>query len=271
MSVERGICQGRDNISNLYNGFCTGSPDATFGVFYTARDKYFEPPRGMTKEERADFFESFLARLEEQNDNSLYYLRIYEKPSKGPVDTKTEYLVSMPFRVVELSTEQKELGMYNGVPAYLGLNKSIDSKFDKLAELIEAQQVQIKALLDQESEDEPIAIKPKGLAGVISGMMENEQLMAAVVAQVGPVLQKIVGSILSPQYPQQRSPVLNGMTEKETLNFDFPKSEEIDLQLLDETLSRLSKHFSLNTDLPKLADYLDKNPDKAKFIMSFIS
>lgn len=269
MPIERGVSVGKGNVSDLYNGFCNGSPDATFSVWYTARDKYFEPPRGMTKEDRAEFLDSFLDRLEGQHDNSLYYLRIHEHQPKGSIDKGTEYLVSLPFRVVDLEPEMKALNMHNGMPTYFGANK-LDDKIDKLMTLIEAQQVQITAL--SELEDEEPEDKPKGLAGMLSGIMENEQLMGTIVANIGPVLQKIISGIMSPQLQQQpRPPILNGMPENQNLNFDFPKNEQIDLQLLDDSLSRISKHMNLNQALPKLADFLDKNPDKAAFLLSFIN
>lgn len=277
MMVNRGVTVGNDAILETYDGFANGSADATFSIWLNERNKYFEPPKGMSAEDRREFLSKFLDRLADQRDNSIYWIRVHENQVKGTIEKNTPYIVALNFRVCDLTDEQKALGIvqpYYQLPPSTA-NKELENKVDKLLTIVEAQQVQILALSEDDEDFEPE--RSKGFLGVLSGVVEksgilqNEQLMMAAISKIGSLLGGLVAPLQQPQ--QQQFPVLNGMGQNDTKEHFTPEvePEKIDLQLLDESLSRLSKHFNLNQVMPKLADYLDKNPDKASMVLSIIS
>lgn len=272
MPVQRGITVGSDAVLELYDGFTANVLEGTFSIFLNERTKFFEPPKGMTAEDRRVFLEKFLDRLTDQGDCSVYYIRVHEVSPKGAIDKNSAYIVALPFRVIEMPPEMAAGGAiqpYYNFPARPADTSALEKKIDDLVALAAKQQEQI--LLLMESEDDYEDEKPKGLAGQLSGLLENEQIIGALAQSVGPFITKFLSGFMQQQPGQPHTQILNGMPKQKEHFTPEVAAEEIDLQLLDESLTRLSKHLNLNTAIPKLADYLDKNPDKAGFIMSFIN
>lgn len=259
--MERAYIVGPDQIMQNFEGFANGS--GTYSVWYSERNKYFEAPRNSTFEERLEFLGTFLENMERQRDCSLYYLRVHEDTPKGAIDYKTPYVVSLPVRAVDLNAQQKAMGMFAGVPVYPGDNYTarLDEQDKKISQMLE---------LLQAEDDAPE--KPEGYLGVLSGLMENEQVMSTVGAVFGKILDRVLTGIIPPAVTHLNgvsdpAPTQNAMSAGiETKEL----SDNIDLELLDQTLIRLSKHFDLNKDLPAMADYLDKNAAASAMVKSII-
>lgn len=255
--MERAYIVSPEAIMQNFEGFANGS--GTYSVWYSERNKYFEAPRNSNFEERVEFLQTFLENMERQRDCSLYYLRIHEDTPKGAIDYKTPYTVSLPIRAVDLNAQQKAMGMFAGVPVFPGDNYTarLDEQDKKINQVLE--------LLQGDGEDlEPK--KPEGYLGVISGLMENEQVMSVVGTALGKIADRFLSSIMPPQAAVTH---LNGIADQGSVE-NAIQDPNIDLELLDKTLLRLAKHFDLNKDLPAMADYLDKNVGSAVMVKSII-
>lgn len=254
MPLQRAVVVGTDNVLDTYDLFADG--ECTYSVWYAERKKYFQPPHKHDFQASRDMLEKFLQGFEAADDSTLYYLRIHRPDFKGEVITpNTPFIADFPFRPVDLPADAKNLGIMNGMP--IGFRSALQ-ELNGLPQMLKDQQQEILELKQElEERDE----QPGGFMGMLNGMLQSEQMQQAILAGIG----KFMGNFNPGNAP---AITLNGMND--TNQQVQPKPMQVDLQDLDETLSRLSAHINLNADLKKLADYLDKNPGSVPVIMGFL-
>lgn len=249
MALQRATVVGSGNVIEAYKLFANSR--GTYSVWYGPRDKYFQPAYD-SFDDNLDFLEQILTTWETMSDSTLYYLRVHPDNLRSEViDNKTPYTVDFPFRPVALPKDAVAMGLVSGMP--YGFQETMKTLQDRITEL--------------EADQEP---EQSALLGQLSGLLEQPQIVEALSASIGAILQRIVGSVL-PQQQAYNSPVrnLNGMPQQEQQQAKAV-DQQIDPVRLDNTLVRLSKHINLNVDLEKLADYLDKNPGNVPMILGFL-
>lgn len=245
--ANRACAIGVINVLSVWKNMNDGYP--YFAVFYTRGSKFFQ----YTKDDidaAEEFLRINLSALEDQGDNAMYYLNIYDEPKKNY--TNSGMVCAFPFRLNEFKSSVGSIGSGVGVGGSDSMLKLLQDAHVKELELV-------KQIAELNAQNQPLDWFDK-----ISGVLEHPgaaqmigQVLSPVIGQVMGVLGKITG------VPGQTASVTHQPQIAGPVNADAD-------QLLDMQLDRLQKHGDLLDMLTTLANFADKNPEMFKNYFSML-
>lgn len=236
----RAAAIGVDNVISAWETMNDGHP--YFAVYYNRSNKYFQYNRDDLDGAKS-FLRNNLQVLEDNGDNSQYYLNIYAEqkvnyPNSGMI-------CSFPFRLNEYSAPAS-------VSGYGGNNPDV---IKALSEAHAKQLEMTKTIAELQAANQPLDWFDK-----ISGLLDSPGAANAIVPLLQPVIVGIMGAIGK----------ISGIKIPETpqlppMGIAGPREDNADRDaLLDQALDRLEAHGDLLEMLTLLADFADKNPQMFK-------
>ena len=241
--VKRSMPIGLENVIVSWRVMNCDSP--YFAVFHTGKNLFFQYNKDdMEGAER--FLRDMLSPLEEDGDNAIYYLNVYDESK--PKYASSGMISSIPFR----------LNPY-GAAAGIGGVGNVDSFVKAIADAHEKQIALIKELAEERAANAPLDAWDR-----ISGILETPGAAGIIVPLLQPVIGAInalvskVAGINLPQ-PSYHTPGIAG-----------PENLTNQDELLDIQLDRLVKHGDLVEMLTLLANFADKNPEQFKAYLTML-
>ena len=244
----RACAIGTEQVINAWRAMNDDYP--YFAVFYGIKTKKFFQYNRDSLQGAEDYLRLNLTALEDQGDNSQYYLAIY--PESKVNYTGSGEIACFPFRLNpwDATVSSNQIGAYGG---------SLDG-FAKMLQDSQAKHIElVKEIAELKAASQPMDWFEK-----IGAILETPGAAQTIVPLVQPVIGAIMGLVskisgipVQQSYPMYNNPVIAGPGESQA---------SLD-EKLDQALDRLEKHGDLVEMLTVLANFADKNP--AMFKMYF--
>jgi hypothetical protein len=238
---------GTEQVLNAWRNMNEGYP--YLAVFYTRGSKYFQYSKDDIEGAEA-FLTTNLQMLEDQGDNSMYYLNIYDEAKKNY--TNSYMVCAIPFRLNKIS-DSASVG---------ALGSGSNSDLIKMLQEAHAKELALtKTIAAMQAENTPIDMWDR-----ISGVLETPGVAAAMIPQLGAILTPFLGALtgvltkISGVPPAQFRAPVQGIAGPPIMEGDL--NEQIDI-----ALDRLEKHTNIVELLNDLANFADKKPDMFKLYL----
>jgi hypothetical protein len=249
MALQRATYTGVSDIMGAYDSFNEGG-EYNYSVWLSKEDIAFQSIEKDADKAR-ELLKNCLTALEQAGNDDLFFIKFHPKDVKGAspfIDRKTLCIGTVPVRVCSIG-EGRESNYVNkasigGIPNDLyGMLRDLPATLDaKINAALDARLGE----LETEIEVDPI----EKYVGIINGIASNPQIMG------------VVGQILNYLKPQgmNMAPRINGTPKVEEQKESNEAVQEVNLEILNEALDRLSRVCRVDTDLLLLADMADSNP-----------
>lgn len=244
-----------------------------YAVWYNKNDKFFQSISDDPEKERQRLFDT-LQMCQLQGDNAMYYIKIY--PALEQNYKRTGEICSIPIRCNQYDTNYAINGpdsrpVYNGGNNSQG-NAAIEKLTDLLTEKFDAMNSRIDQLESREPESTDWKAEIAGYLrdpaiGPVIGPVANK-VIEGLFSVIGPVLQRIIpGAVSQPFAMSAPGPVIAGVPAHLPETNETMTDDEYNNRL-DGVLDRLEKHCDLLSDLEKLADVAEKDPQTFQFLLT---
>lgn len=247
---------GVEEIMSGFESISKGKP--YYSLWQVSPKELIMQYAGDDYDEAIDGLTQILAAGESKGNCDLMAIKIHPQPKEQFITKSTTVIATMYVRICPVDLNRvtgvakaeyeprnnAALDMYKLTQAIDSLPGKFDEKFRSLNDRLAALE-----------EYEPDEVQEVDMIGKITGLMENPNVVNAVMGFV---------KMIFPQMPAPGPAQIAGVkevsetvpgTKTETAMTDLEYSKAIDI-----ALDRLEKHIDLSVDLGLLADYAEKNP-----------
>lgn len=226
---------------------------------------------GGTMEESIAFLDGALTMLANSGTTAIYTIKFFETEEGAKIKINEKSVCtggSFNFKLVD--PEQRAVVQYGGNVGYAA-NKVANDNFDKIANILEKQQQQINALLENQEEEE----EPETLTGVLIDTLKNPDKLMSFIGAI---------KSLTGQQPMQVAAI--GSTNATAAPAPAPANVNATVQPghvmseaeAEQRLVRLGHavDFLMEVDpqfiehLEKLVDMEKKSPGKIKSLLAWL-
>lgn len=266
-NLRRPAVVGVENILQMFDNLTT-QQDTVFAVWYSERDIAFQCTLEDIEQQKA-MLAANLEQLERSGNTDLLYLKLYPQTVNGGyIDNKSKAISVTPFQVTEFQAAVN--GPVDIVSRPQGMSPDAWQLWQQLKDVPGQIESKINAAVeakiaelfpeDQETEPEPM----DKIIGVINGLSQNPAIMGLITKAIS-----FLGNIAPAPRPQIGNVNDNFMSETQT---QTAPSQQIpyDQSLMETSLSILSYHCDIGTDLAKLAQIAQEKPEYFKMLLNML-
>lgn len=261
--LTRPVYTGVEDIMDFYD---TANREGiyTYSVWFSLRDIAFQWHKP-DQEAGRQYLEDNLMALAQNGSKDLYYIKFHPGDLKEPYITKKTPIISnTPVRINSLEDGDiiESVPRYSGVPTQGG-----NYQMMKAIATLENMPAQLEGVINQKMngveerlkalEQAPPVEAEVNWMGQISGLLQNEQIMGAVVG----LISKLIPQQVLPPLQQQQIGMVEQNATHPPQQVQVPVIDHvIDNDKLEKALDRLNTIIVIDDDLTLMADFADKNP-----------
>jgi hypothetical protein len=262
MGINKAMYNGVNAIMDAYDR----NAQTPYYSVWAGKDMIFSYNEDDQEQGRVHLMENLIAC--EQNEHSdILKIKFHPKKEKTFITDKTPAIATLFVRVCDPNYLKGQVQPYNAQPNY-GLQSLLERQTEILSGLSNRMSALEEAQIQEEEEYEEEEEDTLGKVGTILNHPAIQTILGILMPQVLPVLK-------AQPAPQ---PTVAGVQDDLTVideevgdTFDVEAVGEINYNLIDEALERLSKHTpTLAKDLNALADMADNNPMQFKMLLGML-